>query len=57
MPKSLMAALEKLEVAVQGPVWNPIISAAVGQIVRLNEFCENKDFLSDLMPLVLLRRH
>ncbi len=57
VPKTLSAALAKLEVSITGPIWNPILNAAVGQIIRLNEYSDTRDFFADLMPLALLRRH
>ncbi len=57
MPKVLQSALKKLDVAICGPIWNPIITAATNQILILNEYTETRNFFNDLMPLLILRRH
>ena len=57
LPKVLKTALTKLDVAICGPIWNPILHAATNQIISLNEYTETRNFFNELMPLVLLRRH
>ena len=33
------------------------MTAATGQMLRLNEFSDSKNFLKDFMPLLVLRKH